>query len=52
MTKGYFIYALVVTAVVTVLSWSSMAGSTKKSGPGSVWSTRSSGGSYGGGGHK
>ncbi|WP_181373325.1 hypothetical protein [Massilia glaciei] len=50
MGKGYFVYALVVALVTTVLSWSSMAGSTKKPGAGSAWSARSGGGGFGGGG--
>lgn len=58
MNKKYFVYALFVTFVATVGSWSSMFGETKRPG-GSSWSSGSRGGSggygggySGGGGHK
>ena len=56
MNTKYLLYAIVVTAVTTIISWSSMIGSsTSKSGRGSSWSAPGggySGGGYSGGGHK
>ena len=54
MNTKYFLYAILVTAVTTVISWSSMIGSSSSSsGRGSSWSSHSgSGGGYSGGGHK
>ncbi len=53
MNGKYFFYAICVTLFSTVLSWSSMIGSSGNRGGGSSWS--SGGGGYGGssgGGHK
>jgi hypothetical protein len=53
MSKKFFIYALLVSFATTVMSWSSMADTSNKSGRGSGWTSRTSGGSSGGfGGHK
>jgi uncharacterized membrane protein YgcG len=53
--KGKFIvYALLVSLVSTILSWSEVAsGGGSRTGSGSSWSSNSGGGSWGGGGgHK
>ena len=48
MNTKYLLYALVVTAIATVMSWASMIDSSSTSrGRGSTWS--SGGGYYGGG---
>jgi hypothetical protein len=50
MNTKFFIYALFVTALTTVGSWSKMLRSVANSGSGSSWSSNSyHGGSYGGG---
>ena len=53
MKKYYLLYAIAVIAVITILCWLSMFGSS--SSHGSRWYSRGSsysGGSYSGGGHK
>ncbi len=55
MNSKYIWYAIAVTAISTVMSWSSLFGSVKSSsfGRGSTYSGGSYGGGYsGGGGHK
>ena len=58
MNTKYLLYALVVTAIATVMSWASMIDSSSTSrGRGSTWSSGGgyyggSSGSGGGGGHK
>ncbi len=53
MNTKYFLYALLVTAVTTIISWSTMIDSSSTSrGRGSSWSTGSGSGGFGGGGHK
>lgn len=59
MNTKYLLYALVVTAIATVMSWASMIDSSSTSrGRGSTWSSGSGGyyggggGGYSGGGHK
>lgn len=56
MNGKYLFYAIILTAVTTVINWSSMIGSSSSSsGRGSSWSSGiGSGGGYsgGGGGHK
>ena len=53
MNTKYLLYAIVVTAVSTIISWSSMIGSSSpSSGRGSSWSSTGGGGGYSGGGHK
>jgi hypothetical protein len=52
MNRNFLLYAIVVTVVVTVISWASMA-STARTGGGNSWRTHGSGsGGYSGGGHK
>lgn len=56
MNSKYFMYALALTVVVTVINWFSLIGSAANSGygsgrTGSSWGS-SSGGYGGGGGHK
>lgn len=53
MNWKYFAYAITLTVVTTVISWTGMIGSSSStSGRGSSWSSHSSGGGFGGGGHK
>jgi hypothetical protein len=57
MNKNFLLYAILVTAFSTVMSWSNMmSASSRASTGGSSWSTHSrggySGGFSGGGGHK
>ncbi len=57
MNKNFLLYAILVTAFSTVMSWSNMMSApSKASTGGSSWSTHSrggySGGFSGGGGHK
>ena len=55
MNTKYFWYAIAVTAISTVMSWSSLFSSAKSSSynrGGSTYSGGSYGGGYGGGGHK
>ncbi len=52
MNTKYFLYALLLTAITTIINWSNLIGSSSSSsGRGSSWSSHS-GGSWGGGGHK
>lgn len=52
MNNKYFIYAIGVTVISTLLSWSNMIGSSVNRGGGSSWSSGSSYGGSSGGGHK
>lgn len=52
MRSKFLLYAIVVVLVTTIISWVSMASSTRL-GSGSSWRSHSYGGGYsGGGGHK
>ncbi|WP_179119144.1 hypothetical protein [Massilia sp. KIM] len=48
MNKRYFVYAMAITIVTTIVCWVSMFDSTSSSG----YRSRGYGGSYSGGGHK
>ena len=50
MNSKYFWYAIAVTTISTVMSWSSMVGSATSKGYRSGGSTYSGGSGYGGGG--
>jgi hypothetical protein len=54
MNTRYFLYAIVLTAGVTLYNWFSMidSSSSRSTTRGSTWSSGSSGGGFGGGGHK
>lgn len=52
MNRNFLLYAIVVTLVVTIISWVGMA-SSARTGGGNSWRTYGGGsGGYSGGGHK
>lgn len=56
MKKSFFIYAVVISAFATIMSWTNLVSASSGHGGGSSWSSHSrggySGGWSGGGGHK